>query len=550
MVNHRPTEEARVSQPAVRNVERRAGEGRVVPDGNGHVFVIHGDLLKLACDAVLVPSDVSLMVERYWGRWSLDRALLPGLYGPEKRVTDPIDIDGQRVRYVNIGSLPDYADLNCLRAGIRAGLSAAVEDARTRPSAQHNRERPLLGMPVFGVGEGGYDRHRGGALAALLEEAQAAADAGLDVAIVCLHRSDYAALQSKRVRVAESELTQPLVDAADRLGLEARRGGVALFLGAGVSRAAGLPIWQELLTMLAPDALSESAEFQSCVSENPPGAATLLKTELGEQFDDRLRSALSKTSYALTHGLLASLRVEEVLTTNVDQLYEMAAEVPLAPGKLSVLPWKRMPGRPPWLLKMHGDLDFADFVFTKADYGNFKSEHGALGAVLQALLITRHLVFVGYSLRDENFIVLANEVASTLARSGAQHRLIGTILALADAGRDIQLQAPDSFDTLSVGDDDPEITNADGRRLEIFLDRMAWRAAEGEWSWILDNRYRHLLDEMDRGFAQRLKAMEIPPGDQWSDLRDLLAGYGMKPTGEMRDDPDRAGQMRRPRRTV
>lgn len=35
----------------------------------GHVFVLHGDLLALACDEVLVPTDLRLDVRPHWKRW-------------------------------------------------------------------------------------------------------------------------------------------------------------------------------------------------------------------------------------------------------------------------------------------------------------------------------------------------------------------------------------------------------------------------------------------------------------------------------------------------
>jgi hypothetical protein len=506
-----------------------------VTESKGHVFVIHGDLLKLACDAVLVPSDISLVVEDYWGRWNLDRRDLPVLKKPERRVTEAVQIGDQRIRYVNIGSVPEWADLDWLRAGIKAGLSSAVEDFRANPVALHDRERPLVGMPILGVGEGGYDQKRGDALAVLLEEASAGADAGLDVGIVCFDRSDYAALQSRRwdVTGAKSELPSELEDIADRLGREVKDHGIALFLGAGVSRAAGLPSWQDLLTALAPEELAATSEFKGLVADHPPRAASRLKEVLRGGFEEALRAELSTESYGLTHGLLASLRVGEVLTTNIDGLYELAAIRPLWPEELSVLPWERMPGRPPWLLKMHGDLKNADLVFTEEDYGTFEEHHGVLGAVLQALLITRHLVFVGYSLRDENFVDLANEVVRTLEASKAPHTRIGTVLSLAGAPADSARQREGGFEIVPVGGDGPEITRADCRLLEIFLDRVAWRASEDKWSWILDDRYLHLLNEpSDRRFAQILKNLEIPRTSKWNGLLGLLRSYGMERVGE------------------
>jgi hypothetical protein len=259
--------------------------------------------------------------------------------------------------------------------------------------------------------------------------------------------------------------------------------------------------------------------------EAPEDAGSMLKEALGEAFEDVLVEALGAERYAVSHGLLASLKVGEVLTTNIDQLYEKAAEMPLE-GQLSVLPWGRVPGRPPWLLKMHGDVENGDLVLTKEDYA---TRHRPLGSVVQSLLITRHLVFVGYSLRDSDFIELANEVAAILARSEAAHTRIGTVLTLTEPPQERTTQWAGSFRILSVGDDDPEITNADGRLLEIFLDRMAWRAAEDEWSWILDDRFLHLLEDGDdRKFADTLKHLPIPESPKWSALRQLRKSYGMR----------------------
>ena len=57
------------------------------------------------------------------------------------------------------------------------------------------------------------------------------------------------------------------------------------------------------------------------MDEAPPDAGSMLKEALGEAFEDVLVAALGAERYAVSHGLLASLKVGEVLTPNIDQLY-------------------------------------------------------------------------------------------------------------------------------------------------------------------------------------------------------------------------------------
>jgi len=176
-------------------------------------------------------------------------------------------------------------------------------------------------------------------------------------------------------------------------------------------------------------------------------------------------SSLTQSRRRATHSLLS------IVTTNLDALYEEAAEVPFA-STLAVLPEGRMPGRPPWLLKMHGDLNGArssdDLVFTTEQYSNFERDNGPLGAVLQSLMVTRHLIFVGYSLRDEDFVRLATEVARVLHDRGASYTEVGTVLALTPTGQ----PRTDWESDLQVGGSETMLTRSALRRhaaLKSFL---------------------------------------------------------------------------------
>jgi len=502
-------------------------------ESTGHVFVMHGDLLRLNCSEVLVPTDCDRRVERYWEQWAFAPEDLPAWSDEAERVTESVLIKDQLVRYVAVGTTEDRADTEWLGRGVRAGLAACVQDAHAShqwPSLV-NRDKWLVAIPLFGTRAGGFDAVRGEALETVLTEASVAAKQGIDVAIVCRERSAYAAMQARRHQTSWPTLKEVQRQEAVSLGKEAKEGSLAIFLGAGVSLAAGLPIWRDLIEQAASPALRSDPTFKDSLTGDLPLAASRVRDSLRdpEEFIKAIRVQLPDERHAVAHGLIASMRIDEAVTTNFDKLFELAAKVPFG-DELSVLPWKRQPGRPPWLLKLHGDIESGDLIITSEDYRELARHPGVLGSVVQSLLVTRHLVFVGYSLRDADFVELATGVADALERSGASHRRIGTVLGLAPSTPGENALADMQF--VNIGDDDPAESSADARMLEIFLDQMAWKAAEGESSWVLDERYAQLLDGPDeKKLADDLRRLHVPKGERWERLTQLLADYGIQGVG-------------------
>lgn len=128
-------------------------------------------------------------------------------------------------------------------AWIAAGLVQAVERAAADLPPPVNRELPLIGVPLAGSGAGGLATRRGEIVTALVPALQdVARRKGVDVALVLFDDQDHAAVQAERVAgPGVGVLTDEEVDQADELGRRAAAGHLVLFLGAGVSMAAGLP---------------------------------------------------------------------------------------------------------------------------------------------------------------------------------------------------------------------------------------------------------------------------------------------------------------------
>jgi len=512
----------------------------------GHVFVVHADLTKLACDYYLIPTDAGLDVGPHWhGRFGTPRSDLPvAEFSGTDRVTNARTLhDGARVRWVDTEYVHD-ASLEWLKDGVRQALSEVEADLRGATGGRNRRAHPLVGMPVFGTGAGGYDGIRGEVLDMLLELTRdIAASAAFDIVIVCYDRSDYAALQArpKRLKLSSAALSNKQLEVADRLGERARAGSLVLFLGAGVSIPAGLPSWGELIEKLAeasPNGMVNAAELADMAP--PDAASVLMKASDAEEFSKLLEQQLRRDEHALGHAVLASLRVDEVITTNFDDLYEQSAAVTFGGRRLRVLPWERAEPGFPWLLKMHGGIDRSHVVFSREDYDRYETSWGPLRSIVQALLMTRHVLFVGYSLKDENFTRLTEEVRDLFSKEvqppsdDCPSRVLGTIVTLQPEPETTAQWSPD-LDTIAVGEDfitpDGRGTADAGRKLEIFLDRIAAKAASDEHSYVLDPRYAELLVCADRPFAERLVklAHELPDSTPaWRKVKELLASYGAR----------------------
>lgn len=159
-------------------------------------------------------------------------------------------------------------------------------------------------------------------------------------------------------------------------------------------------------------------------------------------------------------------------------------------------------------------------------------------AVVETLLLTSHLLFVGYSLEDDDFTEAADRVRRirALAEEPSEDHF-ATVLAL----------HPDSVKPQAGLTTIPMLESTDtlaaARRLEIFLDRVSWAAARAD-----QRSHAHLLDpHYDDLFANdaaatRLRELLAPlvkldPGDParrssaWERLESLLTDLGAAPRG-------------------
>lgn len=466
----------------------------------GHLFIVRGRIETVVHDAAVVPTDDRGEVADHWR---------------------PVVEGGPPVWFVSVGQGSDQGDGLPPEELVRRVLEAVEEVAAAGLPPASNRVKPVLAVPVLGLEGGGHDRDRGEVVQALLgglHEAVGRLD--LDVAVVVPDASVHAAAQHVRAGLAPGGLDDALLREAERLGALARRGKLALFLGAGVSVPAGLPSWSDMVALLA-----ERTGQDDVVRAD--GLTLLDQAQLLEQRVEDLGRHVAemcggRTRGSLAHALLAGLGCREAVTTNYDRLYEEAVRA--AGGEVSVLPREDAVGAPGWVLKLHGDVgDPGGIVLTRRDVVRFDARVRPAGSLLQTLLMTRHLMVVGASMSDDNVVRLVQEVQAHRDDHGVGGE-VGTVLDIdEDAARSELWSGHLRWLTLSG-----ERVQDRARTLEVFLDAVAARASD-DACWLLDPRFEGLLDRDGRELAElgrRLRRGAGAQGREWAPLRRVLDGLG------------------------
>lgn len=510
----------------------------------GHLFVIKGDLKKLECDAWALPTD-----EHGWITASFANAVGRTGEGPVDHpaeqgwITAPFtDRDDERTWLLNIGG---YASTPPEHYAERAAEFVRQASSKLGAKRKSDRGKPLVAVNLVGTGAGGHGDEKGSVVRKLVPAlAAVAAEEGTDCDVVLVAYDEGAYSAAQRVRREKlsrprahewEELDDNAIDAARRLAAHARRNRLVLFLGSGISAGAGLPGWADLLTSLAKAYGMDEGQIERLKTFDFRDQAEILNSWPGGEKSDlnaKVAELLgAQERYSLAHGLLASLPVSESITTNFDMLFEAACRA-WDGGRISVLPYEPAEAGSPWLLKLHGSVHAKDSItLTRADYRNLAERYGALLGLVQAMLFTRHMLFVGYSLSDEDFHEVVRQVRFAHANSANGHReRFGTVIALSNNPLFDMLWPDMSVVSLESPNAAQAASSTAARRFEIFLDRLCLEASDLD-RHLLDSTYRNMLDDAEQSLSDALRLLQegiasVPASPSKEKIEALLRHFG------------------------
>ncbi|MES0022311.1 MULTISPECIES: SIR2 family protein [unclassified Mesorhizobium] len=197
-----------------------------------------------------------------------------------------------------------------------------------------------------------------------------------------------------------------------------------LFVGAGLSTSAGYPSWKDLVHDLAEDiGLDVNLEtdlpgvvqyFLNSAGRKRTRLASLISKEIG--IDKRIPEILHT---------LARFPLKHIWTTNYDELLERAwreqrlfLEVNTTKQNLVI----NNPAAHAQLYKMHGTVgNPSDVVIAKGDYEGYRRERGEFLNLLHSHLVSRRMLFLGFSFTDPNLSQLFTLIRDSFGDMPPEH---------------------------------------------------------------------------------------------------------------------------------
>ena len=481
-------------------------------------------------------------------------------------------------------------------------------------SPKCGRVKPLLAMPMVGTGRGGGVTLSGLIADMMVDLLPRLADEfAVDILLCITDRNDYQLLQQRRKQLMHGgewgTLTSGNLKRGRNLAGFARKKNLCYFIGAGMSIPAGLPMWGTLLELIDRDLgfpLStkrgvknvwdginqvkqektkdgvvveadgnytwadtkkpwddylEIAEelHRSCVHDRMENHGAT--EEEGTKFFKKVVAVhCDSPKHAVGHAMLANIPARSSITTNYDTLFEKACHgvepfgaKPYSSETMAVLPWSPKKECNRWLLKMHGCCSHTDdIVLTADDYAKYESSgQAALGGLVQAELMTSHMMFTGFSMTDANFKRLIDSVMKAYGddtnREGA-----GTIISLGKLDPEIKAKFKEyGIGTVVIAGelegfaqydkDKPNNTNP-AREMEVFMDYMLLQSTDTAYP-IFEPKFASALNHSEKSLRNHLREFlntlprEVTSAPAWSKVKQMFKTLGAQST-RLNTDPN------------
>jgi NAD-dependent SIR2 family protein deacetylase len=228
-------------------------------------------------------------------------------------------------------------------------------------------------------------------------------------------------------------------DFPDHLLDKIAEGEVVLFAGAGISTENKVhcqsTLYEEIRASLATTSDLSFPELMDAFCAQPDGRIKLLE-KIKRRFDYFLSFDDFLRPMTRFHRSISPLyMIKDVITTNWDDFFERECKFDPFVYDSDLAFWDASKRR---VMKIHGSItNFGSIVATTNDYAqSFKRlNDGPLGAQLKSLIARKTVIYVGYSLSDENYLRLLRNIARLMQGNLRQSYFVAPKIDLEKLGR-------------------------------------------------------------------------------------------------------------------
>lgn len=212
--------------------------------------------------------------------------------------------------------------------------------------------------------------------------------------------------------------------------------GTVLFIGSGISMWSGLPNWNELVNELSDYVKKEGFSNENILKEMTNnllmaagiGVSNLSKQQFKTFIRNTCRVGVSEPHEI--HKKIVELGPRSFITTNYDKLLEEALRLYKKDRSFQVVT-NRQPiecasivqiRERDYVFKPHGDIDDTEsIILTHEQYRHLYNERNHTLKAFETILLTRPVIFLGYSLNDPDFLFIKDNIENTFKKGGPHH---------------------------------------------------------------------------------------------------------------------------------
>lgn len=197
----------------------------------------------------------------------------------------------------------------------------------------------------------------------------------------------------------------------------ARNNRLILFVGAGISKDSGYPLWGEVIESFGDELYGKNKDYNFDYLKIPQYYYnTFGKIKYEEKILESFNEVNARPNHI--HKQIDRIAPKHIITTNYDTLIEDQLNSGILKYEVikkdSDVPNSKLGN---YIIKMHGDINERNFVLKEDDYYNYNINFPIISQLIQSLIVNNTLLFIGYSLSDTTFNSIYRLISNQLGNN-------------------------------------------------------------------------------------------------------------------------------------